>query len=101
MVARIYSPAKNAMQSGHAKTGYWILQYEPEQAKMIDPLMGYTSSADMKSQLRVQFDTLEEAVAYAKAEGIAYRIEPAHKPNRANVSYSDNFKADRKSPWTH
>lgn len=101
MVARIYSPAKNAMQSGQAKTGYWVLQYEPEQAKMIEPLMGYTSTSDMQSQVQIQFDTLEEAVAYAKAAGIAYQVEPSHQSHRANISYSDNFRSDRKSPWTH
>jgi len=101
MVARIYSPAKSPMQSGQARTGIWVLQFEPEQAKVIDPLMGYTSSMDMKSQIQLQFDTLEMAIAYARKHGLAFRVEAAHKPKRRQVAYADNFKSDRFQPWTH
>ena len=101
MTARIYSPAKTAMQSGKAKTGRWLLEYDPEQPRRIDPLMGYTSSGDMKSQIRLWFDDKEQAVAYAEREGIAYRVEEPHQPKRRQVSYSDNFRFDRKVPWTH
>ncbi len=101
MTARIYSPAKTAMQSGKAKTGRWLLEYDPEQPRRIDPLMGYTSSGDMKSQIRLWFDTREQAVAYAEREGIAYRLDEPHQANRRQISYSDNFKFDRKTPWTH
>ena len=62
MSARIYSPAKNAMQSGKAKTGHWVLEFDPEQRRKIDPLMGYTTSGDMKSQIRLTFETLEDIV---------------------------------------
>ena len=62
MTARIYKPARNAMQSGTAKSKEWVLDYEPEQPRMIDPLMGWTSSADMKQELRLQFDSKEEAI---------------------------------------
>ncbi|MBN9071238.1 MAG: ETC complex I subunit [Rhizobiales bacterium] len=101
MSARIYSPAKTAMQSGKAKTGHWVLEFGPEQRRKIDPLMGYTSSGDMKSQLRLTFETLEEAVAYAKREGIAYRVQELKEERRRQISYSDNFRYDRKTPWTH
>lgn len=101
MLARIYSPARNAMQSGKAKTGFWVLQYAPEKAKMIDPLMGYTATADMKSQIRVEFETREEAIAYAQKNGIPYQVEESHQPKRRKISYSDNFRSDRKQPWTH
>jgi len=101
MVARIYSPAKSPMQSGQARVGLWILQFEPEQARMIDPLMGYTSSADMNSQVCLQFDTVEAAIAYANKAGLAYRVEAAHHPKRRRVAYADNFKFDRSQPWTH
>lgn len=101
MVARIYSPAKTAMQSGKAKTGFWVLQYEPSEAKMIEPLMGYTSTADMKSQVRLEFETQQEAVAYAIKNGIPYKVEEAHEAARKRVSYSDNFRSDRQQPWTH
>ena len=65
MTARIYRPAKTAMQSGTAKTREWVLDYEPEQPREIEPLMGWTSSGDMRQQVRLQFATVEEAVAYA------------------------------------
>ena len=64
MTARIYKPARTAMQSGTAKTKEWVLDYEPEQPPAVEPLMGWTSSGDMKQQLRLQFDTKDEAVAY-------------------------------------
>ena len=67
MVARIYKPSRNAMQSGVAKTKHWVLDYEPEHARRVEPLMGYTSSADMRSQIRLRFETKEEAVAKALA----------------------------------
>jgi hypothetical protein len=101
MVARIYSPARTAMQSGMAKTGYWVLDFEPEKPRKIDPLMGYTSSGDMKSQIRLTFPTKEEAVAYAEREGLQYRVEEPNEPRRRQISYSDNFRYDRRTPWTH
>jgi hypothetical protein len=101
MNARIFSPAKTAMQSGKAKTGYWVLEYEPEKPKKIDPLMGYTSSSDMKSQIRLTFETREEAVAYAHKHGIPYRIELPNEAPRRQISYAENFRYDRKIPWTH
>ncbi|PZU89818.1 MAG: ETC complex I subunit [Chelatococcus sp.] len=101
MTARIYRPARTAMQSGTAKTERWLLEYEPELAREIEPLMGWTSSADMKSQLKLWFDSKEEAVAYATRNGIPYRIEEPHEPVRRSISYSDNFKYSRVGQWTH
>jgi ETC complex I subunit conserved region len=101
MVASIYKPARTAMQSGPARTKEWVLDYEPEAPREIDPLMGWTSSRDMNAQIRLSFDTKDEAVAYAERNGIAYRLaEP--KP-RASVrkSYADNFRFGRKGSWTH
>jgi hypothetical protein len=101
MSARIYSPARTAMQSGTAKTGRWVLEFEPEVPRKIDPLMGYTSSADMRSQIRLTFETREEAEAYAEANGIPARVEEPHEPRRRQISYAENFRYDRKTPWTH
>lgn len=101
MTARIYKPARNAMQSGTAKTKRWLLEYEPEKPRSVEPLMGWTSSGDMRQQIRLFFDTKEEAVAYAQRNGIAYRLEEP-KPARIQIaSYSDNFKFNRVGPWTH
>lgn len=101
MSARIYSPAKTAMQSGKAKTGRWLLEFDPETPRKIDPLMGYTTSSDMKSQIRIVFDTREEAVAYATRHGIPFRVQEPKEAKRRQISYSDNFRYDRKVPWTH
>ena len=73
MTARIYLPTRNAMQSGQAKDK-WLLEYEPEKPRQIEPLMGWTSSTDMKAQIKLHFDTKEEAIAYAQRNGIAYRV---------------------------
>lgn len=101
MTARIFKPAKNAMQSGKAKTKDWQLDYEPEQPRTIEPLMGWTSSTDMNSQVSLRFHTREEAIAYCEREGIAYQvIEPA-EPLRRRASYADNFAFRRGEPWTH
>jgi NADH dehydrogenase ubiquinone Fe-S protein 4 len=101
MVARIYRPAKTAMQSGRANTKEWMLDFEPGAPRGPDPLMGWTSTTDMQAQVHLSFDTKEQAVAYAECAGIPYRVfEP--NPRRPNPkSYSDNFRADRKQPWSH
>lgn len=101
MTARIYRPARNAMQSGKGKSRQWVLVHEPAVPREIDPLMGYTSSSDMRQQIRLSFDTLEAAEAYAQKNGIAYSVQPAQDATPKRVSYPDNFRADRKTPWTH
>ena len=101
MLARIYKPARTAMQSGAAKTKEWVLDYEPEQPRSVEPLMGWTSSGDMKQQLRLHFATKEEAIAYCEREGIAYQAFESTPHKRARISYSDNFAAARRGAWTH
>jgi hypothetical protein len=101
MTARIYKPARTAMQSGHAKTKEWVLDYEPEQPPQVEPLMGWTSSGDMRQQVRLQFDTVEEAVAYCERQGIAYQVFETKPAMRRVMSYSDNFSFKRSEPWTH
>jgi hypothetical protein len=101
MSARIFSPAKTAMQSGKAKTGHWILEFDPQMPRKIDPLMGYTTSGDMKSQIRLTFETKEEAIAYAEKNSLVYRIQEPKETKRRQISYAENFRYDRKIPWTH
>ena len=101
MAARIYKPAKTAMQSGTAKTREWVLDYEPEQPREIEPLMGWTSSGDMRQQVRLRFATAEEAVAYAERHGIPYQVFDAKTPARRPIAYADNFAFKRVEPWTH
>src|SRR3954467_13170232 len=74
MLARIYRPAKSAMQSGLAKTKDWVLEFEPASARKPEPLMGWTSSTDMNGQVRLAFETKEEAATYAEAHGIAFQV---------------------------
>ena len=101
MVARIYKPAKNAMQSGQAKTKRWCLDYEPEAARSTEPLMGWTSSTDMPQQLSLNFPSAEAAIAYCERHGIAYQVIAPKEPARRKASYSDNFAFSRQEPWTH
>ena len=102
MTARIYKPARTAMQSGTAKTREWVLDYEPEEPRVVESLMGWTSSGDMKSQLRLQFATKEEAVAYAERHGIPYQVSDSKTPPaRRPIAYADNFAFKRRDAWTH
>jgi hypothetical protein len=101
MTARIYKPAKTAMQSGHAKTKEWVLDYEPEEPRVVESLMGWTTSGDMKSQIQLRFASKEEAMAYAERHGIAYQLQEGKAAPRRGLSYADNFAANRRGPWTH
>lgn len=103
MRARIYRPARNAMQSGTARTRQWLLDFAPAEARGTDPLMGWTSSGDMQSQVQLHFETRAEAEAYAKAHGIEYIvIQP--QPRSVNIrpgGYGENFATNRRQGWTH
>ncbi len=101
MTARIFSPAKTAMQSGKAKTGDWVLEHSPASPRAIEPLMGYTSSSDPNRQIRLRFNTRDQAVAYAEKNDIAYRVQEPHVGKRRQIAYSDNFRFNRRVPWTH
>ncbi|WP_083096310.1 ETC complex I subunit [Pseudophaeobacter leonis] len=103
MRARIYRPARNAMTSGMGKTRKWVLDYAQASAREVDPLMGWTSSSDTQSQVRLRFESKEAALEYAQDHGIdAEVVEP--KPRKANLrhgGYGENFATNRRVPWTH
>jgi len=101
MLARIFRPAKTAMQSGKAKTQLWTLEFAPAQARVSDPLMGWTQTGDMNGQVRLSFDTREEAVAYATKHGIPFEVLPEKTPKKIIKAYADNFAFNRRQPWTH
>lgn len=103
MLARIYKPAKSAMQSGQARGKDWVLEFAPEQAKRIDPLMGWTGSGDMRGQVRLEFESRQAALAYAQKHGIPAQVfEPKQrKPNIRPRGYGSNFAHDRRGAWTH
>ncbi len=101
MLARIYIPAQNAMQSGKANTKEWLLEFEPASARVSDPLMGWTVSIDMNGQVRIMFDTQAEAVAYAQRHGIAFEVLAPKAHRRIIRAYADNFAFGRRESWTH
>ena len=101
MTARIYKPAKTAMQSGQANTKDWVVDFEPEVPRQVEPLMGWTSSFDTRAQFKLRFDTKDEAIAYCERNGIAYQVSEEKPAARRGVSYSDNFAFRRRDAWTH
>ncbi|MBT9384664.1 ETC complex I subunit [Pseudooceanicola sp. CBS1P-1] len=103
MRARIYCPAKTAMQSGTAKTRHWVLEYFPETNREIDPLMGWTSATDTQAQVKLRFDSKEAALDYARDNGIEAEVSEPHsrKPNVRAFGYGENFASSRRGAWTH
>ncbi len=103
MRARIYQPAKTAMSSGSAKTKHWVLEFAPAEARSVDPLMGWTSSSDTQSQVKLKFDSKEAAVEYATDKGLDYIVQEPKK-RKANIrsgGYGENFATNRRGAWTH
>ncbi len=101
MFARIYQPARNAMKSGVGKTHLWVLEFAPQEKRRIDPLMGWTGSGETAAQIRLSFETREEAEAYAREQGWPYVLtEPNPRKHRPRA-YGDNFATRRRGPWTH
>lgn len=103
MRARIYQPAKTAMSSGTARTKGWVLDFIPASARTVDPLMGWTSSDDTQAQVRLRFDTREQAEDYARENGIDAVVQDPNK-RKANIrpgGYGDNFATNRRGVWTH
>ncbi|MFP4328484.1 MAG: ETC complex I subunit [Paracoccaceae bacterium] len=103
MRARIYKPARSATSSGTAKTRHWVLEFAPASPREVDPLMGWTSSADTQSQVRLRFETKEAALEYAREHGIEALVFEPHKrkPNIRQRGYGENFATDRRGAWTH
>ena len=102
MLARIFRPAKTAMQSGKTKGREWVLEFEPSDARRSDPLMGWTQTSDTaSSQVRLEFESKEEAVRYADQHGLAFQLIDPKPAKRIIKAYADNFAFNRKQPWTH
>lgn len=92
MAARIFQESKNAMQSGKARAGRWVLEFESGSRRRPDPLTGWSGGADTQSQVRLVFPTLEAAKAYAEREAIDAHIVPPSEPRLQLQSYADNFR---------
>ncbi|MGI3170374.1 ETC complex I subunit [Pseudooceanicola sp. C21-150M6] len=103
MSARIYRPARNAMQSGTAKSKQWVLDFVSDTAREVDPLMGWTSNADTQAQVRLSFATREDALEYARAHGIDAVVQDpqSRKANIRPGGYGENFATSRRQVWTH
>ncbi|MEE9347924.1 MAG: NADH dehydrogenase ubiquinone Fe-S protein 4 [Robiginitomaculum sp.] len=101
MFAKIFQPARNAMQSGLGNSQTWALEFSKTSRAKTDPLTGNRSQTDTLSQLDLKFETMEDAIAYAKARGIAYHVTQKPPRKRFPRSYGENFDYDRKLPWTH
>jgi len=103
MRARIYRPAKTAMSSGTANAQQWVLEFAPAEAREVDPLMGWTSSGDTQTQVKMRFDTKQEALDYAEAHGIDAVVRESHR-RKLNIragGYGENFAPNRRATWTH
>ena len=103
MRARIFQPAKTAMSSGTAKTKHWVLEFAPASARSVDPLMGWTSSADTQTQVQLTFESKDEALEYARDRGIEVQVQEPTK-RKANIrpgGYGENFATNRRGAWTH
>ncbi len=102
MPVRIYKPSRNAMQSGKGSSDHWVVEFEAATPRTSEPLMGWTSSADTRQQVKLSFPTREEAIAYCEREGLPHIVLPEAPVARAiKKSYSDNFKFGRTDNWTH
>jgi len=101
MLAKIYRPARNAMQSGTAKSQDWLLEFDSASPRKVEPLMGWISSTDTNTQVRMTFETREEAIAFCQRQGIPFQVSETREPRRVIKAYADNFVTNRKRPWTH
>ena len=106
---KIYCPAKTAMQSGRGKTientqqhaHVWVGEYVANQAQRPENLMGWNGSGDTQKQIKLQFDTVDSAIAYAKKNNLNYIVEYPKQRIIKPKSYADNFSYHRQMPWTH
>ncbi len=91
------------MQSGQGDSNRWVLEFSPNSARSIDPLMGWTSSDDTQSQVRMKFDSKKAAMDYANSRGIDFTVRETNrrKPVIRPGGYGDNFATKRRSVWTH
>ena len=88
--AKIYIPAKTAMQSGRGKLKDWVLEFDTKDPS-INPLMGWESSTDTMEEVVLKFPTKEKAIDYAKKNNIEYKLVEPNKKKFVIKSYADNF----------
>ena len=88
--AKIYKPAQTAMQSGKRNSKNWLLEFDTLNTG-VSPLMGWESSKDTMSEVKLEFSTKEQAINFAKKNNIIYYIVEPQKRTIIKKSYSDNF----------
>jgi hypothetical protein len=91
-VARISEIDKKTTQSGKARAGQWLLEFERSQAQRPDPLTGWNGSGDTKTQVRLIFPSKEDAIAYCRRHGFDYHLVPAAPVKLKLQAYADNFR---------
>ena len=101
MTARIYKPSKTAMQSGRGKTEKWVLEFFPSTVTKRDPLMGWRSGSDTQKQVKIKFNSKEDAIRYAEENSIKYSLSDPKERRIKPKAYADNFSFNRKETWTH
>lgn len=101
MLAKIYRPTKTAMQSGKAGTRKWVLEFDDPARQPSDPLMGWSSDLDTIGQVRMKFDTKEQAIEFARARNIPHQVITPNEMRRTPRAYGDNFAFRRREPWSH
>lgn len=92
MIARLYQRPKNAMQSGHARTGQWLLEIERGEPQRPDPLTGWPGSGATETQVQLRFASRDAALAYAAAQGLTVEIVPLGPVRLKLQAYADNFR---------
>jgi hypothetical protein len=98
---RIYQPTKTAMQSGRAKTKNWILEFDPDARNTPDALMGWAGSSDTEVQVKLAFESAEDAAAHAEKEDWTYTVQQPKQRRIRPKAYADNFAVSRVQSWTH
>ena len=88
--AKIYKPTKTAMQSGNRNSKNWLLEFDTANTG-INPLMGWETSKDTMSEIKLEFKSKEQAINYAKENNIDFYIVKPQKRKIIKKSYSDNF----------
>ena len=101
MTARIYKPAKTAMQSGRNKTDNWILEFFQSSATTRDRLMGWRSGKDTQKQVKLKFKSKDDAIKYAEKNSIKFILTEPKERKIKPKTYADNFSFNRKETWTH
>ena len=101
MVARIYQACQDGDAVGRGRTKEWVLEFAPASPREVDPLMGWTGSRDMRAEVQLEFDTKEEAIAYASARASPITVFEPQPHRQIRKSYADNFRFGRIGRWTY